>query len=165
MRVTAPCLYSVLMRGPLCVVPLPSEPDAAVVPLVVAFHFVAILHTSSHADTVFFCLGYKALLVDDWPDCLDAGCFHCACEAARRLGNLHPAVLLSWSHSSLENKVHRPAGFSTKASSCIQRWKIILFVFIFHAELWVQYGYWCSAQSNNMPLNFNRRVFTLNCDD
>lgn len=161
MCVTAQWLYSVLMRGPLCVVPLPSEPDAAAVPLIVAFHFVAIPHTSSHADTVFFCLGYKALLVDDWPDCLDAVCFHCACSLARRLGNLRPAVLLSWSHSSLENKVHRPAGFSTKASSCIQQWKIILFVFMFHAELWMQYSYWCCAQSNNMPLNFNRRVLMI----
>lgn len=86
MCATAQCLCLVLMRGPLCVVPPPSEPDAAVVLFVVSSHFVAILHTCSHADAAFFCLGYRALLIDDWPDCSDAVCFRCAGLSASLLG-------------------------------------------------------------------------------
>lgn len=158
MRVTARCLYSVLMRGPLCVVPPPSEPDAAVVPLVVAFHFVAIPHTGSHADTVFFCLGYKALLVDDWPDCLDPVCFQCACSSASLLGNLSPAVLLSQSHSRLESKVQQ--AFQQRNDFASNSGK--LYYMYLHFSL--SCCYLCSAQSNNIPLNA-RRVFMLNCDD
>lgn len=88
MCVTAQCLCSVLMRGPLCLVSPPSEPDAAVVLLVVTFHFVAILHTGSHADTAFFCLGYRAPLIDDWPDCSDAACFRCAGSSTSLLETL-----------------------------------------------------------------------------